>query len=254
MIALIPYFEQPETTLFGSRLQAWDVFVFLGFALGVFIAARAARWKRRDPAVVLDYAPWVLLGGFAGAHLVHIFFYEPALFQENPWVVLYIWSGLSSFGGFLGATLITLVFFRRSNESFWSYCDPLAVGMAPAWTVARIGCFLAHDHKGVESDFFLAVDFPLGPRHDLGLYEAGLSFLLSIVVAWLFFRKRSPDGTVAGTLCFLYGVVRFFLDFLRAHDARYGGLTPAQYGAVVLALLGLYMVAHGLRFGREQKT
>lgn len=253
MIALIPYFEQPETTVFGSRLQAWDVLVFLGFVVGVWIAARAARWRGRDPGVVLDYAPWVLLGGFTVAHLVHVLFYEPQLLQENPWVILYIWSGLSSFGGFLGATLTTVIFFHRHKESFWTYCDPLAVGMAPAWTIARIGCFLAHDHKGVESDFFLAVDFPSGPRHDLGLYEAGLSFVLSLVVAWLFFRKY-PNGTAVGALCFLYGITRFFLDFLRADDARYGGFTPAQFGAIVLAFFGLYALVRALRVRRKQEA
>ena len=86
--------------------------------------------------------------------------------------------------------------------------------------------------------------FPGGARHDLGLYESLLSFVIFIVMAIFFKRliKRGP-GFVSGLSLALYAVVRFFLDFLRAtdlpgSDARYGHLTPAQWGMIgVVAVL-----------------
>jgi phosphatidylglycerol:prolipoprotein diacylglycerol transferase len=116
--------------------------------------------------------------------------------------------------------------------------------MAVAWTIARVGCFVAHDHKGSLSTFPLAVDFPGGARHDLGLYEAILSAFLALICAWAFNRKL-PTGSVAALLCLLYAPVRFGMDFLRAEDisgadSRYAGLTPAQYGCVALFVFSVY--------------
>ena len=53
-------------------------------------------------------------------------------------------------------------------------------------------------------------------------------------------------------LALLYGSGRFALDFLRASDlpyvdARYLGLTPAQYGAALLVLWGIYVLARHRR-------
>jgi phosphatidylglycerol:prolipoprotein diacylglycerol transferase len=50
-------------------------------------------------------------------------------------------------------------------------------------------------------------------------------------------------------LALLYGVGRFGLDFLRARDlpyvdARYLGLTPAQYACIALVLFGLWRLTN----------
>lgn len=253
-LGLIPYIPQPVWETSWIRIQAWDVLVALGFVTGAWLAARCARSIGKDPRTILDFAPVVLLAGFVCAHLVHVFFYEPELWHDDPLYILYFWSGLSSYGGFLGAAVAIPIFFRRRGERFWAYADSLAVGMAVAWTIARMGCFVAHDHKGSRSDFFLAVDFPGGSRHDLGLYDALLSAVLSLG-CWMLFRWRVREGVVTGFLCAAYAIARFFFDFLRStdlagSDMRYAGLTPAQYGSLLLFAFGIYGVVRSRKAAR----
>lgn len=253
-LALIPYIPQPVWETPWFRIQLWDVLVATGVLTGAWIASRCARSIGRDPAVIFDLAPWVVLAGFAMAHWVHVFFYEPSLLEQDPWNLIYIWSGLSSYGGFLGAAIALPLFFRSRKLRFWEYADSLAVGMAVAWGIARVGCFFAHDHIGKPSEFFLAVDFPNGARHDLGLYDAILSFALA-GVCWTLFRRRSRVGLTTSVLFIGYAAVRFGLDFLRSvdlaqSDLRYAGLTPAQYGSIVLAGLGVYGVIRSRRAPR----
>src|SRR5690606_24996074 len=124
-----------------------------------------------------------------------------------------IWDGLSSMGGVLGGLIALVIVFRRRGWKLGPYLDALALGVAPGWMVARLGCFTAHDHPGVLTDFPLAVAFPDGPRHDLGLYDALVLGALSLVLYALARRPR-PQGLLMGILALGYSIPRFFLDFL----------------------------------------
>ena len=55
-------------------------------------------------------------------------------------------------------------------------------------------------------------------------------------------RRPLPAGALMGLVSLCYGVGRFGLDFLRVGDARYSGLTPAQYGSIVLLLVGMWVL------------
>jgi phosphatidylglycerol:prolipoprotein diacylglycerol transferase len=140
---------------------------------------------------------------------------------------------------------------RHRGLRFAPYADSFAIALPPGWAIARLGCFSVHDHPGTLTNFFLAVDFPGGARHDLGLYDALVLAAITVVVQLL--RKRPEfQGRLLGVVALLYGTCRFLLDFLRARDlgyvdARYLGLTPAQYAAIALVVWGAWVVAPALR-------
>jgi phosphatidylglycerol---prolipoprotein diacylglyceryl transferase len=248
---VIPYFELPQLNLpFGQRIDIFGVLSAAGVVLGAWIAAREAKryWPGRDEPL-RDVVTWAVMFGLVGGHFMHLFAYHPELVTD-VWVVLRFWDGLSSMGGVLGALIGIFIFFRKIKEPVSPYLDALALGTAPGWMVARIGCFFVHDHPGSRTTFPLAVDFPVrlygGPRHDLGLYDVfvlgGLSLLLYFLKT-----KRLRQGRLMGVLALVYSIARFNLDFLRASDLsfvdrRYLGLTPAQYIVVVLAATGVWLL------------
>jgi len=224
------------------------VLTALGVITAVYLAGRAAQRMGRDPQVLTDFAVVGVLTGVVTGHLVHVLLYHPDELVLS-WQALKIWEGLSSMGGLLGGILAALVWFRWKRIRFADYADALALGIAPGWGVARVGCFTVHDHPGVRSDFFLAVNMGGVPRHDLGLDEALLLFALGALL-WTLHRRGLLRGRLLPLLAVLYGVGRFLLDFLRARpgdvpyaDARYAGLTPAQYIVVALVAYGAYRLA-----------
>ena len=121
-------------------------------------------------------------------------------------------------------------------------------GLTLGWFFGRMGCFSAHDHPGMPTDFFLGVpgmSEAIGctvdvPCHDLGLYEALWSGAMCLLFVFLD-RKPRFQGFYVGLLCAAYGPFRLFLDSMRHPDtdARYFGLTPAQYGSILIGLAGL---------------
>lgn len=240
-LAVIPWFELPSLSLGPVTIQSFGVLSALGILLATLLTSRAARELGKDPQVPVDFAVAGVLAGVVGGHLVHLLAYHPEELHD-PWRVVMLWEGLSSMGGLAGGVIAAVVWFRVKRIRFADYADAFALGVAPGWGVARIGCFTVHDHPGVLTSFPLAVRFPDGPRHDLGLYEAIVLLSLGALL-WILHRRGALRGRLLPLLAVVYGVARFFLDFLRARDvpyadARHFGLTFAQYAAVLLVAWG----------------
>lgn len=244
---MIPYYAPPALHLGPLTLEVFGLFVAAGVLLAARVLVRESRRDGLDPRPLEDYAPWGVGVGVVMGHWVHLFAYHPEELQKSAFQIFKVWDGLSSYGGLLGGILAAAVFFRVRKLSFRAYADVFAVAVVLGWAVARLGCFAVHDHPGVPTDFFLAVRFPGGPRHDLGLYDALWLFAMSAVLFTLR-RKGLLRGRLLGVAALLYAPARFFFDSLRATDLsyvdkRYAGLTPAQYACVALFLFGLYAVA-----------
>src|SRR5215212_12272770 len=95
---------------------------------------------RLDPQPVGDFAMWGVGAGIVGGHFVHLFLYHPEELAQ-PWRILAVWEGLSSFGGLLGAVIAAVFYFRAKRSPIARYSDAFALGITPGWGIARLGCF-----------------------------------------------------------------------------------------------------------------
>jgi phosphatidylglycerol:prolipoprotein diacylglycerol transferase len=244
---MIPYLDLPPLRIGPYELGSFGLLVWTGIIVGWFVARWRARQVGLDPGITSSLVAVCAFFGLLGSHWVYLFAYHPEVFRHDPWSLIHIWQGMSSYGGMFSAGIAYAVFVRRWGIPFMPYAEVLTFAFTHGWFFGRLGCSTAHDHPGCPSKFWLAVKFPDGPRHDLGFYEWLLCFLWIPLVHWLGRQKRidkSPPGTLIHTMLIAYGVPRFFLDFLRADDLpncdlRYAGLTPAQYGCIAFWLIAL---------------
>ena len=246
---VIPYWEPPKVHLGPLTIELFGLFVAAGAFLGLYLGQRHARRLGLSDRPVLDSLVWAIGAGLFTAHWVHLAFYHPEEMAKSPLQPLRFWDGSSSLGGAAGGVVAVLVFFRVKKLPVWDYADAFALGVAPGWAVARLGCFAVHDHPGRLSSFLLAVNFPMGSRHDLGLDEALLLGGIGLLVHALAHERKLP-GRLIGVVALVYGVGRFALDFLRAQDlphafvdVRYAGLTAGQYACFGLVGYGLFRLA-----------
>ncbi len=245
-LAFIPYYHLPVWDLGPIPIDPWATLVCIGFVVGLEIAR--ARGIRMGLSVrdVVDGIVVIAGAGFLVGHLVFVLAYYPERLEEQGIrSLLEVWAGFSSYGGFLGAVLGTVVFYKLVRKRpFWPHADAVMFGFPFGWVFGRMGCAVVHDHIGRPTDFFLAVDFPeLGPRFELGLYEAAWTLVIAVAFWWLGRRNRQP-GFFVVTWCLMYAPVRFGLDFLRATDLKgsdphYFGLTPGQWGSLAMLAAGL---------------
>lgn len=248
---MIPYFAQPQLRLGPVTIHAFGVLVACALLVGTTLVRKRAAAQRLPEREVGRFLSWILIGGFAGAHLIDRLVYFPGETMADPLSLLRFWESLSSFGGFLGGTAGALLFFREhaAAGTSWKYMDSFAYAFPFAWLLGRTGCFVAYDHPGRPTRFLLGQFYRDGiVRHNLGLEEA----IYTLSIAGLFYilgqRLRFP-GFFLGLLMLVYAPFRFGVDFLRIVDVRYGGLTPGQYGCVGLAIGGI-----GILMARARAT
>ncbi len=238
---MIPYIEQTIWQLGPIPIQVWGFFVALGILVGLLVSARRAEKLGLEKKHVFDVATWLIVAAFVGAWFSHVVFYELATYVQDPLEILRVWNGgLSITGGFIGAVIAALWYFRKHELDVYKYSDATIFGLPIGLAIGRIGCFLIHDHPGTATDFALGMQYPDGiVRHDHGLYLALNGLALAIVFAILS-RKKQPVGMFLAVFAVWYGAVRFGLDFYRAIDTTYLGLTPAQYFSMALFIGGAW--------------
>ena len=253
-LLLIPWFKleplQLPLPFIGTlKLQPFGLLAGLAMLVGSHFGQRRAAQLEVSSKLMGDFFTYTTLFGLICAYVLNIVMYSPELAAEimrKPQLLFERWYGLSSYGGFIGGTLTAWWFAQRRKASLLALGDAWCFALPFAWIFARLGCFSVHDHPGLPSDFFLAVDNFNGSgvaRHDLGLYEALWSMPVALLF-WLRSRQLQAPGYYLALLTSLYGPVRFALDFRRADrldggDVRYFGLTPAQYLSLLVTAIGL---------------
>jgi phosphatidylglycerol---prolipoprotein diacylglyceryl transferase len=165
---------------------------------------------------------------------------------RNPAVLLMIWNGLSSVGGFFGALVGFFWYLKKMKQPYLVFADMSVFGLMVGFTMGRLGCSLVHDHPGsiVDPSHPLAVGpWPGGEfRFDNGLLEFLYLVPIVLFIHFVYNWRKAAPGRIAGLMCVLYAPFRFTLDFMREKDKTYLGLTTAHYATMILLALGIYLL------------
>jgi phosphatidylglycerol:prolipoprotein diacylglycerol transferase len=255
---VIPYFNIDRLPSIGPlKIHVFGILVACGILYGSKLTQDRGRELGLTNEKVGSMITTILVSGFIFSHIFDVFAYQMS--GETPTLGQWLnpFSGISSFGGFAGALGGLFGWCHYHKEKVMKYADSLGYGLAAGWAFGRAGCFTAHDHPGRLTEFFLAVKYPGGARHDLGLYEFIWAFCVASLFAVMKRRGNQPLGIYVAILTTAYAPVRFGLDFLRATDVhgadpRYFGLTPGHYSSIAVMVAGLFLCRWVAKHGREQ--
>ncbi len=285
----LPYFHLGSIDV-GLPIQSFGMIVAAGVLIGAALLRRYAEWHGVDDEHIRGLTGWITVTGFIGAHLFDVIAYQWHDLEQNPILIVELWKGISSYGGFLGgaAGFAFYVWWKRLPARLMA--DIAIVGLLPAFSIGRIGCTVVSDHIGAAVDASkwyaaLAMDYPrnlnmeavqnlvashpgTGPMTawNLGLIEFLYLVPVNALVLWLAFRgpspkeweegkktaHRLPTGLIPVLAGLFYAPVRFFLEFLRPDetDPRYLGMTFAQWVSIVAFAAAAYVALRVLRTGK----
>ena len=161
-------------------------------------------------------------------------------------------AGMSYHGGVVGATIAIITYLKIRKLDVLERGDMLVSGIPLGYTFGRLGNFINGELYGrittapwamifpnAESfpanqqwvkDYAASVGLPVPasglvnlPRHPSQLYEAFFEGLVLWLVLWFIVRKRRPyKGFSIAFYMLGYGVIRFFIEYVRQPDKGIG--------------------------------
>ncbi|MCY3942350.1 MAG: prolipoprotein diacylglyceryl transferase [Gemmatimonadetes bacterium] len=260
----LPLVGGAPITSFGVMMLA--AFLTAGYLLKVELVRQGQR-----PDIAWDLLFWAVLGGIVGARIYYVLLNYPR-FLDDPIGMLLSRAGMVWYGGFLLAGALVLRRIRTLGLPMGKTVDAAAPGLAVAYAVGRVGCFLVGDDYGRPTDSWVGIAFPNGqppttvttieshfgiavdpalvekygevvPVHPTQLYETGISTLIFLLL-WSLRRHRHRPGWLLALWLTLASAERFLVEFYRAKDDRFlGPLTLAQAVSVALAAVGVAWIA-----------
>jgi len=232
----LPYFHFGALDI-GVPIQGFGMIVAVGVLIGATPLRRYAEWHGVSDDHIRGLLTWLMISGFLGAHEFDVIAYQwdrigetvmntpkwswfPVPLWPSNWpLVLRIWDGISSYGGFIGgATGYALyVWWKRLPARL--FADITIVGLLPAFSIGRIACTVVSDHIGAAVDpdrwySFLAMDYPRSAAIEL-LKDAATgkvsSHIVNPTLADLFTAhdRLHPGTAVDHLLAWNLGLVEF---------------------------------------------
>lgn len=184
----------------------------------------------------------VLIGG----RVFDIIVYERDWYRAHPMAALDWWQGgMASHGVLIGAVVAIGLFAWIRGRPMLALLDEAVVPAAFLLAVGRVGNFIEGGVIGSLSDVPWAVIMPgiEGARHPVALYD-GFKNLMLVPVLWLVLRRwRAGQGVSLGLFMALYAGLRTLIDFFRDYESTMWGLPPGQVFNLVMAALGLALLA-----------
>ena len=250
----LPFFTLHTLNLGPLPLQPFGILVAAGVLIGAEVMRRYSLRFGIDDEDLRSLTLWVIVTGFIGAHLFDTLVYEHERLSDDPWLIVKVWDGISSYGGFLGGAMGVAFFTWWKRLTPGLVVDTAGVGLLIAFSIGRMGCTIVHDHIGRATSSGFGIDYPrreIEARHLIGefpgsgamirahnvaMYElAYLALVCAIIVPLAFSKRRYPAGFIAVLIGMSYAPVRFFLEYLRLNtsDPRYVGFTFAQWCSLV---------------------
>jgi phosphatidylglycerol---prolipoprotein diacylglyceryl transferase len=235
-------------------LPTYGLLVATGVLLGLWISVRNAQREGIDPDKVWNLGILVVLSGIVGAKILYVA-YDWSSYTH--WTDIFSLSTLQAggvfSGGLIGALVAAAWYIRKEHLPPLATCDVCMPGLAFGHAIGRLGCFAAGCCFGKPTNAWWGVTFTNQVAHQLvetplnqalqptQLFEFAVELANFFFLMWLLRRKKF-DGQVFGAYLIVYGVARFFIEFLRGDPGRgsvFGGLiSGTQLIAIGLVVLG----------------
>lgn len=232
------------------NIGSYGLMLGLAFYLAFLITERELTIRGKDPELAYKLLLIIIPSAIVGAKIFHIF-ENMGEFLRDPKGMIFSGAGLSVYGGFILAFILSMILIRKSKESILEIFDIVVPAMTLAYGVGRLGCHVSGDGcYGIATSTFLGTPYPNGivpvtaAVFPTPLFESFVSFML-----FIFFMKLRKKELPAGLIFFLYlvlnGTARFLVEFIRLNPKIALNLTQAQVVGILYVItgaLGIFLV------------
>jgi phosphatidylglycerol---prolipoprotein diacylglyceryl transferase len=235
------------------QIRWYGLMYILGIAIIYFILNHLVKKRKLKLSSedVLDFVVYLAMGMLIGGRVLYFVFYDTGSIIHDPAELLRLWHGGMSFhGGLIGVIVAAYWYCRKKRLDFWLMADLLVIPMGIALALGRFGNFINGELYGKPWNGFLCIDYTHNPhlnflpelcRYPTQLMEVAKNLVL-FATMWTLRNKKLPKGFLFWLFITLYGVMRFFIEFLKLPDEGigyvFGVLTMGQVLCALMIISG----------------
>lgn len=221
----------------------------LTICIGLLWIIRRAQRFHLSRKIALDLSLIIMISGFVGGRLFHVFYEDFSYYREDPWRVLQIWNGgFIFYGGALLAGLFSFIYLSlKEKRHLKKYLDLFAPVLSLSYVLGRLACLFAGCCYGRTCE----LPWAIAGRHPTQIYAAvwelgTLIILLGIEKTPRIQRPlknlRNP-GSIFFLWMILHGIGRLLMESYR-DDFRGPtlGISISSWISLVIIVYGSFLL------------
>jgi phosphatidylglycerol---prolipoprotein diacylglyceryl transferase len=242
----------PTIFQIGSfTVYSYGFCIMLGVIFGyIYVVKNAKNELGIDSEKISEIVLLIIVAAIIGGK-VFLYLADLPRYLANPSEMLSDFgSGFVFYGSFIFAVPTLLWYFKKNKMPALKMLDITAIGGTIVHGMGKIGCFLSGCCYGKVCDTAYGVVFsnietnadPMNtPLYPVQLIDATLLFGICILL--IFVKKRKQfDGQLLLLYVIIYGIGRFFTEFLRGDSDRgtvfNGLLSHSQFIGLCMVFIG----------------
>ncbi len=246
-------------------LPTYYLWISLVFCLSLIWVKKRAQKKNLSKNIALDLSLMIMLGGFVGARLFHVFFESPEYYLKDPMAIFSFWQGgFVYYGGVIGAFILSFVWLKKNKLPAFEWLDFFAPVISFGYAAGRIACFLTGCCYGRSCPYpwgvkFLALQDGIA-RHPTQLYAVFWESLVVLILLYIEKEKKNKmlvfkslfvsSGSIFMLWLVLHSLGRILMEYYR-DDFRGPALLGLSFSTWI-SLLAFAFGAAGLVFLKKR--
>lgn len=171
--------------------------------------------KSFDRKMAFDLSLIIMISGFLGARLFHVFYEHWDFYSAYPIEIFKFWNGgFVYFGGFTASLLMSSLYLKSQKQSFLNWADFFTPLLSASYALGRIGCLL----EGCCYGQYCTLPWAIAGRHPTQIYMSLGEFFVLGVILWIEKKKPAFVGFLFTTWIMLHSIFRFIFEFFRDDD------------------------------------
>jgi prolipoprotein diacylglyceryl transferase len=259
---IIPWDVNPEIFRIGDVAVRWYGLLFASsFLLGYIIMNKIFRNENLSEAMLDRLTIYMAIGTIVGARLGHCLFYEPEYYLKNPLEILAIWhGGLASHGAAIGILIAMWLFVRKEKKDYIWILDRIAIVVALAGFMIRMGNLMNSEIYGVETTvpwgFVFLRNNEIAPKHPTQIYE-GLAYLAIFILLYRIYwaqKGHHRQGLLISLILILIFTARFLIEFVKEDQVAFEAhmkLNMGQLLSIPFIIIGIVGLVWSIRANKR---
>ncbi len=248
----------PQSFSLGPiTIRYYGIIIAAAAAAAFYLAIKRSSLYGIDKNKAEDLLFWVIISGFIGARIYHIFT-ELGFYYQHPQDILKVWNGGLGIQGAVAGGIIGWLIYKQAkglNYKTLLFLDWLTPSLILGQIIGRLGNLFNYELFGYPTNLPWKMFVPMQFRpeqyqqynffHPWFLYEAlGNCLILAII---FFYGRRQVQPQTGGLFLWyvlLYNVLRFGLELLRVDSQFAGSIRLNNIVSFVLATLALSVLIY----------